>query len=387
MASAAAAAGGEIDKGEGLGLGIAAIWEAASGASDSECFAFGAQEVVLVNRPFPHDVLVPTALLDVATLTRLYIGFWKFPDSCALPRSDAPPFPHLRELVLCAMDMESQDMDFLLAACPVLEILGILGHNKSGLRLRLVGERLRCVQVSQSMVQSIAVVDAPRLERLILFRSVTLRGSSIRLKIGNAPKLRLFGYLDPTVYMLEIGNTVINVHAIPTCWDKGESKHHGHSVKILALNVRFGVSHDSKMLVTFLRCFPNVQTLHIVSEKTTRKVSLKFWQEAGPIQCIRSCIKEMTFHEFQMKQSEIAFLKFFLQTAKVVKNVVIVGATGRSASTLEVMSIMNSLTAEIGTSGSCYVHYEGSDPEAGAPWCFQRGSDFSVSDPFACRSS
>ncbi|CAL5028650.1 unnamed protein product [Urochloa decumbens] len=350
--------------------------------------AKGAQELVLVNRPFPRDVILPAALLDVATLTRLYIGLWKFPDSCALPRRDDPPFPHLRKLVLCAMDMESQDMDFLLAACPVLEILGILGHllgdKKSGMRLRLVGERLRCVQISKSMVQSIAVVDAPRLERLFLSGPITLRGSSIRLKIGNAPKLRLFGYLDPAAYTLDIGNTIINAGI------KASRSITATSVKTLALNVRFGVSRDAKMLVTFLRCFPNVETLHIVSEKTkevTGKLSLKFWQEAGPIQCIRSCIREMTFREFQMERSEIDFLKFFLQTAQVVKNVVIVGGTGTSISTRQVISIVQSLTQEIGTSASCYVHYESSDPDAGAPWSFQRGSDFSVSDPFAYRSS
>ena len=35
------------------------------------------------------------------------------------------------------------------------------------------------------------------------------------------------------------------------------------SVKILAFKVNFGVIEDVKMLVTYLRCFPNVETLHI----------------------------------------------------------------------------------------------------------------------------
>ena len=35
-------------------------------------------------------------------------------------------------------------------------------------------------------------------------------------------------------------------------------------IKILGLNVRFGVRNDVKMLPTFLRCFPNVETLHFV---------------------------------------------------------------------------------------------------------------------------
>lgn len=36
------------------------------------------------------------------------------------------------------------------------------------------------------------------------------------------------------------------------------------SVKILGLHVRFRVHSDVSMLPTFLRCFPNVETLHIM---------------------------------------------------------------------------------------------------------------------------
>ncbi|PNT60698.1 hypothetical protein BRADI_5g03442v3 [Brachypodium distachyon] len=36
------------------------------------------------------------------------------------------------------------------------------------------------------------------------------------------------------------------------------------SVKILSLNVRFGNPNDSKMVPTFVRCFPNLETLNIL---------------------------------------------------------------------------------------------------------------------------
>ena len=36
------------------------------------------------------------------------------------------------------------------------------------------------------------------------------------------------------------------------------------TMKILSLNVRFGVRSDVKMVPTFLRCFPNVERLHIM---------------------------------------------------------------------------------------------------------------------------
>jgi hypothetical protein len=48
-------------------------------------------------------------------------------------------FPHLLELVLCSIEMESYDLDFLLDGSPVLEILGIMG-SKKGVHLRLTSQ-------------------------------------------------------------------------------------------------------------------------------------------------------------------------------------------------------------------------------------------------------
>jgi hypothetical protein len=42
------------------------------------------------------------------------------------------------------------------------------------------------------------------------------------------------------------------------------------SVKILALKVRFGVRNEAKMLPSFLRCFPNIETLHIEVSRRSR---------------------------------------------------------------------------------------------------------------------
>uniref|UniRef100_A0A453NE98 F-box/LRR-repeat protein 15/At3g58940/PEG3-like LRR domain-containing protein n=1 Tax=Aegilops tauschii subsp. strangulata TaxID=200361 RepID=A0A453NE98_AEGTS len=36
------------------------------------------------------------------------------------------------------------------------------------------------------------------------------------------------------------------------------------SVKVLALKVDFGVAEEVKTLLSFLRCFPQVETLHVM---------------------------------------------------------------------------------------------------------------------------
>jgi len=122
------------------------------------------------------------------------------------------------------------------------------------------------------------------------------------------------------------------------------------------------------------------------TEVVDGKVNLKFWQEAGPIESIQSCIKMMTFREFRMERSEVAFLKFFFQSAQVLKNAVIVVSNGSFTSIREVMSKLKTLIPENGPTQSCRVLvYESSDPDGGALWRLLKGFDFSVSDPLYYR--
>jgi hypothetical protein len=169
--------------------------------------AKGVQDLVLVNRPWPREVPLPATLFTITTLTRLYLGLWKLPDTPALRGAS---FPHLRELGLCCVEMEHGALDSLVARSPVLEILNILACFTK-LRLRLVSQSLRCVQITSGIMENIAVVKAPRLERLILSGLVDSdRGLCTRVRIGDAPKLHAFGYLEPG-HVLEIRDTIVMV--------------------------------------------------------------------------------------------------------------------------------------------------------------------------------
>ncbi|KAM0850582.1 hypothetical protein ACQ4PT_052991 [Festuca glaucescens] len=216
--------------------------------------AKGVHDLVLVNRPLPLEVPLPATVFTITTLTRLYLGLWKLPGTAALRGAS---FPHLRELGVLFVEMEPGDVDYLVARSPVLEILNILGCMK-GLRLRLVSQSLRCVQIAGSIMENIAVVKAPCLERLILHGSCK-RGGGLctRVRIGDAPKLHAFGYLEPG-QVLEIRDTIImpGIKATTTSMLT--------SVKILSLTVRFGLRSDVKMVPTLLRCFPKLDRLHIM---------------------------------------------------------------------------------------------------------------------------
>uniref|UniRef100_M8C0Z4 Uncharacterized protein n=1 Tax=Aegilops tauschii TaxID=37682 RepID=M8C0Z4_AEGTA len=179
--------------------------------------AKGVQDLVLVNRPWPQDLPLPATLFSVSTLTSLYIGFGKL---LSMDVMRGVSFDNLVELSICSVEMEHNAIESLIVRSPVLEILNIEGCRR---------ERRLCLS----------------------------RSWCFRVRIVDAHKLHTFGYLEPG-QVLEVGKTVIMPGSTSTMLT---------TVKILSLNVRFGVRSDVKMVPTFLRCFPNVERLHIMSQE------------------------------------------------------------------------------------------------------------------------
>ncbi|XP_037471258.1 uncharacterized protein LOC119345184 [Triticum dicoccoides] len=181
--------------------------------------------------------------------------------------------------------MKDRDLALLLERSPVLEFLLIMGCQ-IGVRLRLVSQSLRCLQLSMFFLGDMDVVDAPCLERL--FQYNTNKNRSSRIKIGQAPKLRVLGYLEPG------GQELIIV--------AGSKESIVPSVQILAMEVQFGVRSVVKKVPGFLRCFPNLETLHVqshhISEEPTRKVNVKFWLQGGPIKCVVESMRKVFLYEF-----------------------------------------------------------------------------------------
>ncbi|KAM0847233.1 hypothetical protein ACQ4PT_055154 [Festuca glaucescens] len=338
--------------------------------------AKGVEDLVLVNRPWPRDLPLPAAVFSIATLTRLYLGQWKLPDTAVLRGAT---FPHLRELGICCVFMKHGDVECLVARSPVLEILNILGCMEE-MRLRIVSESLRCLQISLSSIEHIQVVKAPLLERLVMYRSSpnAARGLYTKVRIADAPKLRALGYLEPG-QVLEIRDTVI-VPGIRTSASTMLT-----SVKVLSLNVRFGVHSDVMKVPTFLRCFPNAERLHIMSKRCDQpsdNLALNIWEESGPIINVILRINTMSIREFRGDPGEVAFLEYFFRTAQVVRTVVVVMAnpTFSPFSTDEVHSKVKKCSKNT----ACLTLVLGSNgPAGGNLWKFKDGADFSFHDPFS----
>ncbi|KAM0904385.1 hypothetical protein ACQ4PT_018084 [Festuca glaucescens] len=231
------------------------------------------------------------------------------------------------------VDMTEQDIDYLLSASPVLETLELACFLKL---FHLRSQSLRSVLVSP--VEELAVVEAPLLERLILFKPCA-RADPARIKIASTSNLRVLGYMEPMPDTVASPSDVVP------------------GIKILGLSVNFSVLEEVKMVASLLRCFPNMYTLHIQSvmgdpsesaSEPTGEHHAKFWQEASilyasPVECLRSHVKGIVFHRFRGHQSEFEFLKFVARDARSLQSLLLVPPKENVISVDEVNEMIDKL--------------------------------------------
>ncbi|WVZ80028.1 hypothetical protein U9M48_027545 [Paspalum notatum var. saurae] len=276
--------------------------------------------------------------------------------------------------------MEWKSLMVFLYVHELIAIYGVLARASDP--ENITSRTLRCLQLGMSALADVTVVDAPRLERLLLWTTTHRDNNRSRIKTGHAPKLHMLGHWQPADHDLEIGNTVIKAGT------KVTPRTIVPSVQILALEVKFEVRNDVKMMACFLKCFPNVETLHVYSENadsSTGKVTLKFWQEAGHIECVKSHVKKIVFQEFRGKKNELLFLKFIAETARVLEKMVVVVVFDCFSSVDDVNAKLKPLTSAKWASEDCKLSVLLNPvSESGSPaWNFNIASDFSRSNPFS----
>ncbi|TKW25725.1 hypothetical protein SEVIR_3G136900v4 [Setaria viridis] len=316
------------------------------------------QDLILFNRPWPLDMPLPDDILRCASLDRLYLGVWHFPKTAA---AHPPAFPDLRELGLFHSLVPNQELEALLAHCPKLEVLSLVMSYNDPSRLRLASDSLKIAVDWMSSFNEVVVEDAPSLERL-LFESI---GNRRPVKIVDAPRLEVLGALDLDLHTLEIGGTVIkagiNVSAsnmVP-------------SLKILAVKVQFACNREAKMLPTLLKCFPRLETLHIMpvpSDSPDSVHDLRFWEHRGPCECLESHLETVIVHGVSLSEGHgVGFIRYIMRDGKALKTVAFV------CSDEKVRGFRESAEGGSGEVAICMV----------APrWSFRAAIDSSLDDPF-----
>ncbi|XP_044957660.1 putative FBD-associated F-box protein At5g56700 [Hordeum vulgare subsp. vulgare] len=329
------------------------------------------------NRSEPSSVrLLPAGILRCDSLQQLHLDYWTFPSGAEVL------LPHLRALTLTRIVISDPDLECLIAACPVLKSLGLFVNSSKHVRLRsksLIG----CTLVGPSRVEefTVTMVDTPLLERFHLFQLL----NGVEIRITRAPNLRVLGYLDTRVHKLQTGNSVIASDTMVRASTVVPS------VNILGLTVNFGVFAEVKMLVSFLRYFTDVVTLHIESalhdpsvtaDEPSGENHAKFWQETRPVCCLRSHVKKMVIHDFRGDQNEFEFLKFVAMNAQELQSLLVVLQEGIFSSADKVTEIKDELQClQFPTGISAVLQVS---PEAGTALRWEKSFDLTVDDPFDC---
>lgn len=220
------------------------------------------------------------------------------------------------------------------------------------------------------MVREVHLDDAPNLERLLLEPTVH---ASTHVKIINAPKLKVFGYFDVGLHQLKIGPTVIKdgIKVKPNAMVR--------TLRTLALKVQFGVEEQVKLVPALLRCFPCLETLHIMStpSESPVNVDVEFWDQVGYTECVNSHIKKFVFEAARGEDTELAFVKFVMERAQMLEEMRVFVVDGCSRDV-----VLSRLSSEGCVSADATVTVERQD--VSHAWSFQRASDISQSDPFDC---
>ncbi|KAK3137912.1 hypothetical protein QOZ80_5AG0362060 [Eleusine coracana subsp. coracana] len=283
------------------------------------------------------------------------------PGPIAGVRITGVPFIHheysLRRLVAALADKDVKDL--------------ILVNRPWPLDMPLPDDILRCASLERgtsalqvavdwmSMFEEVVVQDAPCLKRLLLHTIVNRRP----VRIVRAPKLEVLGFLDLNMHDLEIGGTVIRAGV------NVGTKAMVPSLKILAVMIQFGCNREAKMLPTLLKCFPHLETLHVVSvpsESPDCVRDLRFWETQAACECLESHLRTVVYHGSISQMHEIGFLKFILREGKVLKTVGLVCGDEK----------VKNFRASGGTNGQ--VSFRMVTPR----WSFQSAIDSSLNDPF-----
>ncbi|XP_010924319.3 F-box/LRR-repeat protein At3g26922 [Elaeis guineensis] len=253
--------------------------------------------------------VVPPSLITCPSLQSLDLCYCRFPN----PTHPRPDLVNLRALKLNRSLVTDAAVHEIVSSCPALRSLALV--HCAGLRRIHLRSRTLCSMILDDYaleVEEVFVVDAPNLESLMLGKSTTAR---THVKVRNAPKLQLLGFVDMNIKMLELGNTRFQeskLNILSTLV---------HGLKKLAVRVNFHDDLQAHTLCDLLRCFPCLETLDvwIVGMDNYDEPDLENWEQQGSFDCLDHHLKGVTLKGFLGQRADLGFANFLIEKARVLK--------------------------------------------------------------------
>ncbi|WVZ62722.1 LOW QUALITY PROTEIN: hypothetical protein U9M48_012432 [Paspalum notatum var. saurae] len=189
------------------------------------------------------------------------------------------------QLTMYAVAVSQDALHSMLSGCPVLESfllesnLGVGCLRIKSSSLRSFGFSVSCGNRGQNPIplKELIIEDAPCLERLLPLDS------------NDGRSLKMIS-LSLTTSM--------------------------RTVKILALD---SCGPNLNSVVDFLRCFPCVQKLYILSQLTKDMKNKRTYNPLDPIECLETHLTEVVLYNYWGMRPDVDFAKFIILNAKVLK--------------------------------------------------------------------
>ncbi|KAE8804174.1 hypothetical protein D1007_19926 [Hordeum vulgare] len=238
--------------------------------------------------------------------------------------------------------------------------------------------------LSPSLIELLRFCETTRARNTYLTREVVLLEKHITNIQGWA---ECMGYgLTSSMSRTDLSLVRVLFVGFPEAGTKASARTTVSSVQMLALQLHFGDRNQVKMLPSFLRCFPNLDTLIIESFlETTSNRSLKFWQGTSPIECVGSHLKTLSFCELQGNDDEFDFIMFIVENAPKLERLIIQIKQDLTYTERQmVVAKLGDLSCASWANTNCKVRLEISGNPIGSSWSIEAGSDLSSDDPFSC---
>uniref|UniRef100_A0A8R7VC26 FBD domain-containing protein n=2 Tax=Triticum urartu TaxID=4572 RepID=A0A8R7VC26_TRIUA len=216
-------------------------------------------------------------------------------------------FPHLRQLTTHEVAISGDALHSLLSGCFSLESL-LLKNNVGVGRLRISSPTPR--SIGFSACHDLTIDDGPCLERLLPL-SPDYGPSTVQ--IIKAPKLQTTVLLSNVTSKLHIGTKdfqempAISVTTIM------------HMVKFLVID---SAGPDLNAVIGFLKCFPCLERLYIISHLRRGMKNVRKYDPLDPIECLTLHLKKVVLQNYRGNKPDVDFANFFIFNAMVLEQMI-----------------------------------------------------------------
>ncbi|XP_047043130.1 putative F-box/LRR-repeat protein At5g02700 [Lolium rigidum] len=258
--------------------------------------------------------------LDLADIRDMPLSVFRFAPTlrfarfnrCGLPNSISTMrlnFPCLKQLTLHGIPVMEDALHNLLSGCTALESLELTYIYGIG-AICISSQTLRSLAFNRygSKTLQLVIKDAPSLERLLPLYQDCDQGT---IEVIRAPKLEVLGLLSKYLSKFQFGTTIFEKMIAVSLTTKI------HTMKVLVLDST-GPNLDA--VVDFLKCFPCLVRLYIISHPTKDMNNARKYDRLDPIECLELHLKKVVLMNYDgSKRPSVEFAKFFVLNSKLLK--------------------------------------------------------------------